>query len=318
MRTIQASRCQKPDAIFVVHLRQRRYAIVEAPSILGLKPSGVERLAECLLANGLADRLAARHAARVEPWPYRTERDPETGTLNAHGIAQWSPQLANVVDDVMERGECPLILGGDCSILLGAMLALKRRGRFGLLFIDGHADFYQPDVNPNGEAASMELAFATGYGPAQLSNIEHRGPLVRPDDTVAFGFRDVDEQRRYGSQPLPSDLLALDLWAIRRMGAQNAVAAALERVTRPGLDGFFIHIDADSLSDSVMPAVDYRIPDGFTWDELTSVLTTALASGRVAGLEVTIYNPVLDVDGSAGRKLTDMLVAALGTSAPSA
>ena len=27
------------------------------------------------------------------------------------------------------------------------MLALKRRGRFGLLFIDGHADFYQPAID---------------------------------------------------------------------------------------------------------------------------------------------------------------------------
>jgi arginase len=299
----------------VVPVLHRRYAIIEAPSILGLKPSGVERLAQCLLGNGLADRLTARYAGRVEPYPYHADRDPETGTLNAHGIAQWSPQLANVVEDVLERGECPLILGGDCSILLGPMLALKRRGRFGLLFIDGHADFYQPEANPNGEAASMELAFVTGYGPALLSNIEQRGPLVRPADTVAFGFRDADEQRRYGSQALPEDMLSLDLHAIRRIGIENAVATALQRVTRPGLDGFFIHVDADSLNDAVMPAVDYRIPDGFSRDELTSVLTTALASGRVAGLEVTIYNPALDRDGSAGRQLTDMLVAALGTSA---
>jgi len=56
----------------------------------------------------------------------------------------------------------PLVLGGDCSILLGTTLALRRRGRFGLLFIDGHADFYQPEVEPKGEAASMDLAFATG------------------------------------------------------------------------------------------------------------------------------------------------------------
>jgi arginase len=296
----------------VIH---RRYAVIEAPSILGLRPSGVERLSQCLLGNGLAARLAARYAERVDPWPYHAERDPETGTLNAPAIAQWSPRLANAVEDVLERGECPLILGGDCTILLGAMLALKRRGRFGLLFVDGHADFYQPEVNPNGEAASMELAFATGYGPALLSNIEQRGPLVRPDDTVAFGFRDADEQRHYGSQPLPPELLALDLRTIRRMGVRLAASTAVERVARPDINGFFIHLDVDSLDDAVMPAVDYRIPDGFSWDELTSVLTTALASGRVAGLEVTIYNPALDMDGSAGRQLTNTLVAALGTSA---
>ena len=42
-----------------------RFAIIEAPSILGLRPSGVERLPEALLRGGLAEALSARHAARV-------------------------------------------------------------------------------------------------------------------------------------------------------------------------------------------------------------------------------------------------------------
>ena len=65
-----------------------------------------------------------------------------------------------------------------------------------------------------------------------------------------------------------------------------------------------------------MPAVDYRLPDGFSWSEVTSILRQALASGRAVGLEVTIYNPALDEDGTAGRELTNVLVGALGTSAP--
>ena len=148
------------------------------------------------------------HAVRVEPLPYSHQRDAATGTLNARAIADWSPRLADVIGQCARRDEFPLVLGGDCSILLGAMLALKRRGRFGLLFIDGHADFYQPAANPNGEAASMDFALATGYGPSLLTDLEQRGPLVRLADTVAFGFRDADEQRRYGSQPLADDILA--------------------------------------------------------------------------------------------------------------
>jgi arginase len=88
------------------------------------------------------------------------------------------------VEGVLDRREFPLILGGDCSILLGAVLALRRRGRFGLLFIDGHADFYQPEANPNGEAASMDLAFVTGHGPPLLTDLEGRGPLVRMETDV--------------------------------------------------------------------------------------------------------------------------------------
>lgn len=294
----------------------RRYAIVEAPSVLGLKPTGVETLPRRLLELGLAERLEARHAARLEPPPYDAHRDPETLTLNARGLAEFTPRLANAVEAVLESDEFPLILGGDCSILLGSTLALRRRGRFGLLFVDGHADFYQPEVNPNGEAASMDLAFATGHGPRALTDFEGRAPLVRSEDTVAFGFRDADEQAEYGSQPLPQDLRAFDLAAVRRLGIAEASRAAVEPLTRLELDGFFVHVDADCLNDAIMPAVDYRIPDGLTWDELRVTLATALASGRAIGLEIAIYNPKLDADGAAGRGLAALLAEVLGTRAP--
>jgi arginase len=291
----------------------RRYAIIEAPSILGLKPTGVELLPERLLQHGLADRLQARRAGRLETAPYGFERDPKTQTLNAQAIADFSRQLADAVGDVLDRREFPVILGGDCSILLGPTLALKRRGRYGLLFIDGHADFYQPEVNPNGEAASMDLAFATGHGPDLLTDLEGRGPLVREEDAVAFAFRDQDEQAEYGSQPLPPELRAFDLATVHRVGVQAAAEAAVRHLTRNGAEGFFIHVDADSLNDDIMPAVDYRMPDGLSWDELRTTLQIALQSGKAVGLEVAIYNPKLDKDGSAGRGLADVLVAALGS-----
>lgn len=290
----------------------RPYAIVEAPSILGLEPTGVERLGDRLLEHGLSERIAARRAGRLDTPPYDPERDPGTQTLNAHAIAAWTPRLADAVEAILDRGEFPVVLGGDCSILLGPMLALRRRGRYGLLFVDGHADFYQPEANPNGEAASMDLAFATGHGPKLLVDLEGRAPLVRSEDTVAFGFRDAEEQARYGSRALPSELRAFDLETLRRMGVQRAARAAVEHLTRPELDGFFVHLDADCLSDAIMPAVDYRIAGGLSWDELKITLATALASGRATGLEVTIYNPDLDTGGAAGRALADALAEVLG------
>jgi arginase len=292
------------------------YAIIEAPSILGLRPSGVETLPDALLAHGLAERLGAAVAARLETPPYDPARDPETLTLNARAIAAWSPKLADAVEGVLDAGAFPLVLGGDCSIVLGSMLALKRRGRYGLLFIDGHADFYQPEANPNGEAASMDLAFVTGRGPRLLTDIEGRGPLVREEDAFAFGYRDAEEQAEYGSQPLPPALRSLDLAAVRRFGVEAAADIAVAHLTRSDLEGFFIHLDADVLDDAVMPAVDYRLPDGLTLEELEAALEIALGSGKAAGMEVTIYNPKLDRDGSAGRALVRTLAQALGTRPP--
>ena len=284
--------------------------------MLGLAPTGVERLPEALLGNGLAEGIAARRGPRLATPEYDFERDPETKTLNARSIAAWSATLADAVGLSLDHGEFPVVLGGDCSILLGSALALRRRGRYGLLFIDGHADFYQPEVNPNGHAASMELAFATGYGPALLTDLEGRAPLVRAEDVCAFGFRDGEEQRRYGSQPLPAQLRAFELSAVRRLGVEPAARTAVAHVAREELDGFFIHVDADVLDDAVMPAVDYRLPGGLQLRELRFVLAHALATGRAVGLEVAIYNPALDPSGSAGRMLTCLLFGALGSAAP--
>lgn len=288
----------------------RRYAIIEAPSVLGLRPTGVETLPDALLEAGLAKRLRARRAGRVEPPPYDDRRDPETLMLNPRGIADYSPRLADAVGEVLEGGEFPLVLGGDCSIVLGGLLALGRRGRYGLLFVDGRADFYQPEANINGEAASSDLALATGRGPAILTTFEGRRPLVRDEDVVVLGFRDGDEAASYGSQPLPPAIKAIDLGAVRCLGVEAAAKEAVDYLSREELDGFWIHLDADVLDDAIMPAVDYRMPDGLSLAELESVLRTALGSGRAVGMEVAIFNPRLDPGDDIARALVDTLVGA--------
>jgi arginase len=73
----------------------------------------------------------------------------------------------------------------------------------------------------------------------------------------------------------------------------------------------WIHLDVDVLDDEIMPAVDYRLSDCVSWDELTVVLRLAVMTGREIGVEVTIFNPTLDADGDIGRALVDRLVAGL-------
>jgi arginase len=288
-----------------------RYAVLEAPSTLGLRTEGVERLPAALLREDFVEKLGARHAGRIAPAARSGQRDPDTNVLNGAEIAEFAYRLAPRVASLLDAGDFPVVLGGDCSIVLGAALALRRRGRYGLLFVDGQADFFQPEAEPNGEAASMDLALVTGHGPSALTHYDGTSPLVRPMDAVAFGFRDADDQAEYGSQPLPPELRAFDLPTIRRIGISDAASEAIRHVARPELDGFWIHVDADCLDDAIMPAVDFRLPGGLSADELRFVLERALASGRAVGLEVTIYNPALDPEGRAGKLLAELLVSGL-------
>ncbi|WP_327001791.1 arginase family protein [Dactylosporangium sp. NBC_01737] len=288
------------------------HAVIAAPSTLGLQTDGVAGLPDALLAAGLGSLLGARIAGRVEPPPRAAGVDPVTGVRNAAGVAAYARRLAVAVGEVLDRGEFPVVLGGDCSILLGSLLALRRRGRHGLLFLDGHADFYQPDTDPESEAASMELAFATGRGPALLSGLHDEGPLVHDEDVAAFGMRDAAEQAAAGCAPPPAGLRSWDLDQARHTGVARAAAEAVRHVARPDLDGFWVHVDADVVDDALMPAVDYRLAGGLSWEELGTVLATAMGSGRAVGFEVTIYNPELDPDGTAGRALAATIGHALG------
>ncbi len=184
------------------------------------------------------------------------------------------------------------------------MLALRRRGRYGLFFLDGHADFYQPEASPTGAVSDMDLAIVTGHGPLVLSDIEGRRPLVREEDVVVFGYRDAEEAARYGSHDVRDTAMEVyDLAAVQVLGAEAAAAQALDRLLGQGkIAGFWIHLDADILDDSAMPAVDYRLPGGLSTAELSRILRTLMESGRAVGVEITVFNPALDQDGSIARR----------------
>jgi arginase len=286
-------------------------AILEAPSVLGLRPTGVETLPDALERAGLRARLKARKAGRVEPGPYSEKRDPKTGFLNAPGIADYARRLAAGIERVIAAGDFPLVLGGDCSILLGSMLALKRRGRYGLLFLDGHMDFYQAEANINGEAASSELALVTGRGPALMTTYDGHCPLAADEDVVAFGFRDEAEAQSFGSQLLPPTMKAFSLRDVREIGGGAAAREAIDVVSAHGTRGYWIHLDADVLDDAIMPAVDYRTPGGLSWTEIETVLRMALDGSTAVGMEVTILNPALDASGQVVRAFAGMLARSL-------
>ena len=288
------------------------FAVIDAPSVLGLRPTGVEHLPEALKAAGLLAGLNAEDAGRVAPLPYNPRRDPETLILNPDALRAYALRLAAAVAGVLRQGKFPLVLGGDCSNIIGIMLALRRAGRYGLFFIDGHADFYQPEAEPNGEVASMDLAIVSGRGPAVLTDIDGLKPLVRDEDIVAFGFRDVQQQREYGSQDIRDTAIhAVEFDEVRERGVAVAAEQAAGILRRNAVAGFWIHLDADVLDDAVMPAVDYRLPGGLRWDELSATLRVLMTTGQAVGVNVGIFNPALDADGSIARGLVSCLVTGL-------
>jgi arginase len=126
-----------------------------------------------------------------------------------------------------------------------------------------------------------------------------------------LGRRDAADAEAHGSQRIEETAITMtDLEAVRAAGIEAAAARAIEHLAKRGLDGVWIHLDTDVLDDAVMPAVDYRMPGGLSWDELATLLCAAVSGGAI-GINVTIFNPKLDGDGSIARALVDTLARGL-------
>ena len=288
-------------------------AIVDAPTDLGLVPSGVVGLGAALQAAGLRRRLHAAYAGVVEPLPYDGRRDADTHLLNPYGLRAFALRQAEALGPILDRGGFPLVLGGDDSVLLGSLLALRRRGRYGLVFLDAHTDFYLSEQSPTGQASDSDLALATGRGPAVVADLDGLGPLVRDEDVAALGARDAEERERYGGpDPGATTMLVLDLDAMRRLGPGAAARRAARHVARQGVEGFLVHLDTDVIDDAVNAAVDYRLPGGLSVAELGEALRVLVASGDAVAMDVTIYNPALDPNGASARAIVEALVTGLG------
>lgn len=282
---------------------------------MGLLPRGVEQAPVALREAGLPQRLAATAVRTVRSPAPESAPDAETGVMNVAGVADVAKRLADAIEEVLDGEATPVIVGGDCSILLGSMLALRRRGHYGLLHVDGHADFCHPSQESAGEAASLSLAIVTGRGPAVLVDLEGRAPLVRDDDVAHLGYRTESMYTldRFLDEHIRETAIDVhDLGDIRRFGIESCTTDALARVARPEIDGFWLHLDVDVLRHQLMPAVDYREPGGLTWREVEYVLAAASDTDRLVGLEVTIYNPTLDAPGAPlAARIVDLLAAGL-------
>ena len=225
--------------------------------------------------------------------------------FNAEAIATYTRKLADRVEHHVRAGDFPVVLGGDCSIQLGASLALRRIGRYGLAVIDGSADFRHPGNSDRiGAAGGEELAIATGRGQADLTDLEGLRPYIRDEDVRVLGIRDYDEER---AELTELKITNATVGEIRERGAEELAGVVLRTLEVPVTDGFWVHLDADVLDPSVMPAVDSPDPCGLLPDELAPLLRTLVRSERCVGLNLTIYDPDLDPDGSCAALLTDLL-----------
>ena len=301
-------------------------ALISAPSNLGLRPPqpgavpGTAKAPEALREAGLYTRLAAEGAADagvVLPGRYlaSTPASRPPGGPGAQGqvrnqdaILEHAARLAARIRAQLDADRAPLVLGGDCSLLLAAGLALRPRGRYGLVHLDGHTDFRHPGNSTDcASLAGEDLAAAVGLHWPAISAAGGAAPHFRPADTVHAGCRDDDEGLAEASAVLGQVIPAR---RIRQDGAAATAEAVLATVAASPLDGYWLHLDVDILDPACMPAVDSPAPGGLAPAELTALL--AALAPRASGAQVTVFDPDLDPGGQHAALLASILATGLG------
>ncbi|WP_151774009.1 arginase family protein [Streptomyces abyssomicinicus] len=297
----------------------RNIVVVDAPSNLGLRPPapgtvpGCHKLAGALRDNGIVRRTGALEGGVVVPPRYdRGDWQEGDGVFNAAAIATYTRRLADRIEHHVGEGRFTLVLGGDCSVQLGAALALRRLGRYGLVSVDASPDFrHAGNSDRIGAAGGEELALATGRGQDDLTDLEGLRPYLRDEDVVVLGTRDAYAEDEEVVELRELKVPVTTVSGLRRQDPAGLGTAVAAELGRTGLDGFWVHLDADVLDPTVMPAVDSPDPDGLLPHEVTALLRPLVRSPHCVGLNVTIYDPDLDPDGTAGALLTDLVVSAL-------
>jgi arginase len=293
-------------------------ALVAAPTNLGLRPPqpssvpGCAKAPEALREAGLHSRLVeagAVDAGVVLSGRYVDDGDPATGRVhNQDALVDHSRRLATRLEHLLAAGHSPLVLGGDCSLLVSAGLALRRRGGYGLVHIDGHTDFRHPGNSAVClSLAGEDLAAAVGQHWPAVANLDGLSPYFSAPDVVHIGCRDNDEHLAETRQLLGAVIPARQ---VREDGVEGIARTARAVVGRGHLAGYWLHLDVDVLDPEHLPAVDSPDPGGLDPKELAALL--AALSPAAVGAQVTVFNPDLDPGGRYAHLLTDVLATGLG------
>lgn len=224
--------------------------------------------------------------SRTVPIRGATEERGAYGFRSEGALVAMVDDVERAVRETWAVGELPVLIGGDCPVMLGAIRAVAG----GLVFIDGHEDAWPPRSSPSGEAADSELGIALGIVDSPL-----RAELDA-DHVVVLGPRDGVELE-FAGVPRVGDLVTF------RDADWLATADddELDETLGPIGEHWWFHVDLDVLSTDALAAVDYRQPEGLDWTRLEHVTRVILSRAGCRGASVVIYNPELDQGAAAPR-----------------
>jgi len=292
----------------------RKIALIGAPSSAAAFLAGSEKAPAALRAAGLVERLQTLGYEVIDQGdcaPRLFADDEEhRRARNLSEIVAGLNDLKLRAEAAIKSGALVLVLGGDCAQVIGLLTGSRRYYKhINLLWFDRDADLNTPATTPSGRIDGMVVAHVIGKGAPELVRFFGESALVREPDVLLFGLQRVDppEQEFLTRSPM-RHVHAAD---IQLKGAAKSADEALAHLHADGRE-FILHLDTDVIAPEDFAAVN--VPDtsgGLRLDDVRMALKQIVRHKNLLGFDVAQYNPDKDPDGSAAKKLIDLIVDAL-------
>lgn len=231
--------------------------------------------------------------------------------LNPNQVEVLCRVLADKIKAIVEVGCFPLVIGGDCSVLMGIIGGLtSSKGRIGMVYMDAHGDFNTPETTPSGAIGGMDVAIAAGRGPKRLIGMFEHSPLIPEENIVLYGTRDLDALEAKALDE--SKVIVYTRKKIKAKGAEKSAEEALAYL-RPKSDCLYLHVDLDVFDPSVFSASGLPVPDGLLEEEFQRVLSVLAESDKLCCVSLMAFDAAKDSDRSQARKIVKLVAEALKT-----
>ena len=286
--------------------------IIGIPLDLGQALRGVNMGPSAVRYAGLADRLR-QIGYRVTDngnidIPIR-ETLIETGEKNVlSAIIEASERIYAAARVAVEEGSLPIFLGGDHSIAIGSIGGVTHNETCGVIWIDAHGDYNDPEISESGNIHGMPLSILMGKGCTELINTGRPGAKLTPENVVLIGVRDLDIKERKVLRE--SGIKVYTMRDIDEQGMNKVIKSALERLSL--VDRIHVSLDVDGIDPRFAPGVGTPVPGGLTYREAHLLMETIADSKKLSSMDIVEINPMLDRNNETARLAIELTASLFG------